>query len=180
MNNVIEVSNALHTVNGILKTRSIVIQQIRKRFNLNNRISFNRFEIDQNGSTAKIIAKGGHSTLIDLTDVEAVIRAGAWSCFITKDKRKYFQASVKGKVMKLHSFIMRDELAKYEGFTEETGLTLVVHHKDNDGSNNRRSNLEVITQNENKLLSAKNVNYNELNRLKDIRFEFLESKGYKI
>jgi hypothetical protein len=75
---------------------------------------------------------------------------------------------------------MRDELAKYEGFTEETGLTIVVHHKDNNGSNNRRSNLEVVTQNENKILGDKTINYDELKRLKEIRFDFLQRKGYEI
>lgn len=63
----------------------------------------------------------------------------------------YVNINIHGRPMSLHRFLMREEIEKYEGFTEETGIAIQVNHRDENPLNNTDENLEVVTINENLL-----------------------------
>jgi hypothetical protein len=178
--NIVEASNGLFYTKGILKTGSSVVQSIRNQFGFKKRGAFNLFEVDQAAGTAKLFDKHGNYVIIDQKDVEDVIRRRSWSHTISRSGI-YFGANSE----MLHSFIMRKELAKYDGFKEKTGLTIVINHINGDTSDNRRCNLEVLTQRENKLIQenggystnktgVSGVKYNQRNR----KFEVVISGKY--
>lgn len=159
--NIIEASNMLFSMKGMLKTSFKAIQEIRNQFGFQGRRAFNQIEIDQESSTAKLTDKNGNCTIIDLENVEAVIRAGAWvGCFNSTDKIYFTSRKSLLNFRRIHSFVMREELVKYEGFTEATGLQIVVNHLNGDTMDNRKENLEVVTQAENVLFADNRIRSN--------------------
>ena len=78
--------------------------------------------------------------LIDRTDAEEVHRF-SWHAIPVKNGRFYAGARIKGtsKRITLHRLLMRPPPGT------------VVHHKNNNGLDNRRANLEVTTQRQNAL-----------------------------
>lgn len=132
---------------------------IRKNgWHINRR--FNNFRIND-GETVTLFLNGGYETKISRSRLSEVMKQGKVSAYKGKIQA-YANISVgKGKNRKynLHRFLMREELAMYDGFHEDTGLIIVVHHIDGDTLNNTDENLQVLTQNENLRIGAANSKY---------------------
>src|SRR6185436_15759898 len=88
---------------------------------------------------------GGHIILADDEDADFYfLRFFSWYAVRTTDgNRFYAQARMPGtgKRVSMHRLIM------------EPPPNTVVHHKNNNGLDNRRSNLEIVTQQQNILYS---------------------------
>jgi|SRR5699024_2254399 len=105
---------------------------------------------------------GDGTTTIFVKDFEVLISSNRLSEIMKHGKVAIFHGRSKpypnishgngiSKKINLHRFLMRDELERYEGFEDETGIKIVVNHINGDTLDNTDENLEVITQNENRL-----------------------------
>ena len=109
---------------------------------------FNDITIE--GDSVHIHLLDGINTTISRESLSDVLNSGRVGFHMNRRNHEpYAQLNVNGKADSLHRFLMRHELAKYEGFTEKTGEALHVHHIDNDTMNNRLENLAVVTAKEN-------------------------------
>ncbi|MGD6841245.1 HNH endonuclease [Bacillus infantis] len=110
---------------------------------------FNSIKDNYDG-TVTLFLKDGYETMISKHRLSEVIQAGKVTP-LSSPFGFYVGLNFNGKMMTLQRFLMRNELAKYEGFEETTGLKLQVNHIDEDTLNNEDENLEVVTEQENKL-----------------------------
>lgn len=81
----------------------------------------------------------GHSVLVSRCDVERVAPYRWHASFGSRSRKWYCRGVVEGKKVSMHRFLMQPE------------RHLVVDHVNRDSLDNRRDNLEIITQRENML-----------------------------
>lgn len=125
---------------------NVIHEQIENGEFRSNR-KFNEFTIID-GEKSLIHVGNGEHTIVDTDLLEELVLMSCWS----ETPQGYIRGGVKGVGIRgIHEIVMRHKLRKYGGFKEDTGLRIVVNHKDGNPKNNRRSNLEVITQKENLL-----------------------------
>ncbi|MGP4073967.1 HNH endonuclease [Piscibacillus sp. B03] len=136
-------------------------QMILVRNNWRKWRKFNDIKDNHNG-TITLFIEDGFQTEISKNRLPEVIQSGKVNKIQNNGGDYYAVIGCDVGKIPLHRFLKRHELALYEGFQEETGYSIQVHHKDEDTFNNTDDNLEVVTAKENVLLS----------RLKN-------SKGYK-
>jgi hypothetical protein len=110
---------------------------------------FNSFK-DNNDGTITLFLNDGHMTKISSSRLPEILESGKISVNKSNVKR-YAQIKHDGGTINLHRFLVREELEKYDGFTEETGYRIEVNHIDENPFNNTDDNLEVVTINENQL-----------------------------
>lgn len=103
-----------------------------------------RYEI--NGDVLTVITRKGDAILVDAADAETVMKY-SWCV----SKTGYAVANIRGKVTKMHRYII--------GESECAGK--VVDHKNGNTLDNRRKNLRVCSQSEN----ARNVRVSRLNKV---------------
>lgn len=126
-----------------------LLNHIKRRNGWAKQRRFNSFKDNQDG-TVTLFLQDGYETKISKDRLSEVIKSGKvvgakWRCEV------YAQLEVNKNVFPLHRFLMRNELAKYEGFEEATGLKIQVNHIDENSLNNTDENLEVVTAAENRL-----------------------------
>jgi len=83
-------------------------------------------------------------------------------------KSSYKQCRHNGKRMRLHRAIIRTLVESWEGWTDgeiaEYMDNIIVHHKDGDKLNNKRSNLVIMTRSKHSRLHAKRQKRNAKGR----------------
>lgn len=148
--------------NGIIRfeakneSEKKLLKYIKRKNGWSLRRKFNTFK-DNNDGTVTLFLEGGHTTDISKERISEVIGTGN-VCRGTSRFNNYAMIFFEGNVTGLHRFLMRDELALYDGFFEETGMKIVVNHLDEVTSNNTDDNLEVVTNRENILKGYLNKN----------------------
>lgn len=110
------------------KGRSKINKTMHKYFSSD--VSWNRPHIE-------IILTHGKTALFDVEDYQKIKANGPWRCY--KNGNRFYAAGRDWK-METHRLIMG--FPKYPEF--------VVDHKNGDGLDNRRKNLRIVTQAENR------------------------------
>lgn len=119
---------------------------------------FNDMEI--RGKRTILHMANDYKTIVDTSTISEILQRGKVSTSYKK-ANVYARIGTKGQRIDLHRFVMRHELAEYEGFEATTGFNLQIHHKNENPLDNRKSNLEVVTTNENLLLKSNIKGYYE-------------------
>lgn len=172
----------MYIENGIIRfapqneNHEKLINHIKRQNGMNVQRRFNDFRLNEDG-TVTIYLQNGFETTISSHRLSEVLNKGKVSSMNLKEG-VYANISVGGGVQRkinLHRFIMRDELSRYEGFEEETGLHIVVNHVNGNRLDNTDGNLEVVTQSENLLKHA----LNHAAGIRKHREKFLVSVGGK-
>ncbi|MCQ6277313.1 HNH endonuclease [Bacillus sp. V3B] len=132
-----------------------LLKYIKRKNGWNMNTQFNDYKINGDG-TVTIDLINGLKTTLSYEDYQSINSKITITSLKNLAGGFYAQIAIEGKTMPLHRHIMRHELEKYEGFKEETGLSIVVNHIDEDSLNNTPENLEVVTQGENTLKSHLN------------------------
>lgn len=115
---------------------------------------FNSLKDNQDG-TVTLFLKDNYETTISKHRLSEVIQTGKVTPLVSPFGL-YVGLRYNGKSMPLQRFLMRMELAKYEGFEETTGMKIEVNHIDENPLNNTDNNLEVVTATENRLKCSLN------------------------
>ncbi|KXH87374.1 HNH endonuclease [Sporosarcina sp. HYO08] len=110
---------------------------------------FNSFKDNGDGTVTLFLIRG-YETIISAECLPLVLETSKVSISI-KMSGIYATTRIKEKTTDLHRLFMREELAKYEGFEKETGMSIQVNHRNENPLDNRLSNLEVVTDRENYL-----------------------------
>ncbi|MCM3571980.1 MULTISPECIES: hypothetical protein [Bacillaceae] len=127
-----------------------LLNYIKRKNGLHGCRRFNDFKFNDDRSVT-IFLKDGRETLISKHRLSEVLQKGKVAAFLGNNGIYANIAVGKGirRKEQLHRFIMRQELAKYNGFFEETGMSIQVNHKNEQTLDNRDENLEVVTDREN-------------------------------
>jgi hypothetical protein len=94
----------------------------------------------------RIETASGHTIFADDADVE-LLSQFSWCIVKNRNGRLYAEARVRKRVSN-HGLLMQPSgrRVSMHRLLMQPPPGLIVHHKDNDGLNNRRSNLQVTTQ----------------------------------
>lgn len=127
-----------------------LLNYIKRKNGLHGCRRFNDFKFNDDRSVT-IFLKDGRETLISKHRLSEVLQKGKVAAFLGNNGIYANIAVGKGirRKEQLHRFIMRQELAKYNRFFEETGMSIQVNHKNEQTLDNRDENLEVVTDREN-------------------------------
>lgn len=127
-----------------------LLNYIKRKNGLHGCRRFNDFKFNDDRSVT-IFLKDGRETLISKHRLSEVLQKGKVAAFLGNNGIYANIAVGKGirRKEQLHRFIMRQELAIYNGFFEETGMSIQVNHKNEQTLDNRDENLEVVTDREN-------------------------------